>query len=75
MTFPAELLPREQRAMVAGAELIRLRAGEISLIDGCPRTHDATALGPAEVLALPRAALRNRPMRGALCRCRRKRSR
>jgi CRP/FNR family cyclic AMP-dependent transcriptional regulator len=30
--------------------------GEISLIDGQPRTHDATALGPAEVLALPRAA-------------------
>ena len=30
--------------------------GEISLIDGQPRTHDATALGDAEVLALPRAA-------------------
>src|SRR5438067_1030876 len=30
--------------------------GEISLVDGRPRTHDATALGPAEVLALPRAA-------------------
>jgi CRP/FNR family cyclic AMP-dependent transcriptional regulator len=30
--------------------------GEISLIDGHPRTHDATALGPAEVLVLPRAA-------------------
>jgi CRP/FNR family transcriptional regulator, cyclic AMP receptor protein len=30
--------------------------GEISLIDQQPRTHDATALGPAEVLALPRAA-------------------
>jgi CRP/FNR family cyclic AMP-dependent transcriptional regulator len=30
--------------------------GEISLIDGQPRTHDATALGPAEVLVLPRAA-------------------
>jgi CRP-like cAMP-binding protein len=30
--------------------------GEISLIDGRPRTHDATALGPAQVLALPRAA-------------------
>lgn len=27
--------------------------GEISLIDQQPRTHDATALGPAEVLALP----------------------
>jgi CRP/FNR family transcriptional regulator, cyclic AMP receptor protein len=30
--------------------------GEISLIDQQPRTHDATALGEAEVLALPRAA-------------------
>jgi CRP/FNR family cyclic AMP-dependent transcriptional regulator len=30
--------------------------GEISLIDHRPRTHDATALGEAEVLALPRAA-------------------
>lgn len=30
--------------------------GEISLIDRQPRTHDATAVGPAEVLALPRAA-------------------
>ena len=30
--------------------------GEISLIDQQPRTHDATALGPAEVLALPRRA-------------------
>lgn len=30
--------------------------GEISLIDGQPRTHDATALGAVEVLALPRAA-------------------
>jgi CRP/FNR family transcriptional regulator, cyclic AMP receptor protein len=30
--------------------------GEISLIDQQPRTHDATALGPAEVLVLPRAA-------------------
>lgn len=30
--------------------------GEISLIDGRPRTHDATAIGEAEVLALPRAA-------------------
>jgi CRP/FNR family transcriptional regulator, cyclic AMP receptor protein len=30
--------------------------GEISLIDQRPRTHDATALGPAEVLAMPRAA-------------------
>jgi CRP-like cAMP-binding protein len=29
--------------------------GEISLIDGRPRTHDATALGAIEVLALPRA--------------------
>lgn len=30
--------------------------GEISLIDQQPRTHDATALGEAEVLALPRRA-------------------
>jgi CRP/FNR family transcriptional regulator, cyclic AMP receptor protein len=30
--------------------------GEISLIDQLPRTHDATALGAVEVLALPRAA-------------------
>ena len=30
--------------------------GEISLIDRLPRTHDATALGDAEVLAMPRAA-------------------
>jgi CRP-like cAMP-binding protein len=29
--------------------------GEISLLDGLPRTHDATAAGEAEVLALPRA--------------------
>ncbi|HSV34441.1 MAG TPA: cyclic nucleotide-binding domain-containing protein, partial [Ramlibacter sp.] len=29
--------------------------GEISLIDQLPRTHDATALGEAEVLALPRS--------------------
>jgi CRP/FNR family cyclic AMP-dependent transcriptional regulator len=29
--------------------------GEISLIDGQPRTHDATATGEAEVLMLPRA--------------------
>jgi len=30
--------------------------GEISLIDLQPRTHDATAVGEAEVLALPRSA-------------------
>jgi len=30
--------------------------GEISLIDQQPRTHDATAVAAAEVLALPRAA-------------------
>jgi CRP-like cAMP-binding protein len=28
--------------------------GEISLIDKQPRTHDATALGPAEILVVPR---------------------
>ena len=30
--------------------------GELSLIDRQPRTHDATAVGDCEVLALPRAA-------------------
>ena len=30
--------------------------GEISLIDGQPRTHDATAVGDTELLALPRPA-------------------
>jgi CRP/FNR family transcriptional regulator, cyclic AMP receptor protein len=30
--------------------------GELSLIDRQPRTHDATAVGEADVLALPRAA-------------------
>jgi CRP/FNR family cyclic AMP-dependent transcriptional regulator len=30
--------------------------GELSLIDQQPRTHDATAVGEAEVLAVPRAA-------------------
>jgi CRP/FNR family transcriptional regulator, cyclic AMP receptor protein len=30
--------------------------GEISLIDGRPRTHDATSVGDTEVLALPRPA-------------------
>ncbi len=30
--------------------------GEISLIDGQPRTHDATAVGEVEVLMLPRGA-------------------
>ncbi len=30
--------------------------GEISLIDGQPRTHDATAMGNAAVLVLPREA-------------------
>lgn len=30
--------------------------GEISLIDGAPRTHDATAIGPVTVLVLPQAA-------------------
>ena len=34
--------------------------GEISLIDQQPRTYDATALGPVEVLALPRAAFDDR---------------
>src|SRR4051812_41228964 len=29
--------------------------GEISLIDDLPRTHDATAVGPVDVLVLPRA--------------------
>src|SRR4051812_34403717 len=39
--------------------------GEISLIDRQPRTHDATALGPAEVLALPRKAFDDLMLRGA----------
>jgi CRP/FNR family cyclic AMP-dependent transcriptional regulator len=30
--------------------------GEISLIDGQPRTHDATSVGEAEVIAVPRVA-------------------
>lgn len=30
--------------------------GEISLMDGSPRTHDATAVGAAEVLVLPQPA-------------------
>jgi CRP/FNR family transcriptional regulator, cyclic AMP receptor protein len=30
--------------------------GEITLLDRLPRTHDATALGPSQVLALPRDA-------------------
>ncbi|MDB5872729.1 MAG: Crp/Fnr family transcriptional regulator [Ramlibacter sp.] len=46
--------------------------GEISLIDQQPRTHDATALGPAEVLALPRAAfdelMRRHAFSQAICR-------
>jgi CRP-like cAMP-binding protein len=46
--------------------------GEISLIDGRPRTHDATALGPAEVLALPRASfdalMQRAPFAQAMCR-------
>lgn len=31
--------------------------GEISMVDGLPRTHDAEADGPTEVLLVPRAAL------------------
>jgi CRP/FNR family cyclic AMP-dependent transcriptional regulator len=46
--------------------------GEISLIDGQPRTHDATALGAAEVLALPRVAfddlMLRPPFAQAVCR-------
>lgn len=46
--------------------------GEISLIDGLPRTHDATALGPAQVLVLPRAAfdalMRRHAFAHAVCR-------
>jgi CRP-like cAMP-binding protein len=117
----ASLPLRERRAMVGGAELVRLRDremlfrqgdavdagrgafyglldghlkistlredgkeailvvleagnwfGEISLIDGRPRTHDATALGPAQVLALPRAAfdalMRRTAFAQAICR-------
>lgn len=39
--------------------------GEISLIDHQPRTHDATAMGPTEILVLPRsvfASLMQRPV-------------
>jgi CRP/FNR family transcriptional regulator, cyclic AMP receptor protein len=46
--------------------------GEISLIDMQPRTHDATAVGEAEVLALPRAAfdelMRRHTFSQAICR-------
>jgi CRP/FNR family cyclic AMP-dependent transcriptional regulator len=46
--------------------------GEISLIDLQPRTHDATAVGEAEVLALPRAAfdelMRRHSFSQAICR-------
>jgi CRP/FNR family transcriptional regulator, cyclic AMP receptor protein len=46
--------------------------GEISLIDQQPRTHDATSLGAAEVLALPRAAfdelMRRHVFSQAICR-------
>jgi CRP/FNR family cyclic AMP-dependent transcriptional regulator len=46
--------------------------GEISLIDQQPRTHDATAMGAAEVLALPRPAfdqlMRRQPFSQAICR-------
>jgi CRP/FNR family transcriptional regulator, cyclic AMP receptor protein len=46
--------------------------GEISLIDLQPRTHDATAVGEAEVLALPRAAfdelMRRHTFSQAICR-------
>ena len=97
----AALLPVCQRALLAQAELLRLRPGEmlfrqgdapggfygllsgtlkisslredgreailvllepgnwmgeISLIDGSPRTHDATAVGAAEVLVVPQSA-------------------
>lgn len=46
--------------------------GEISLIDGQPRTHDATAVGDTEVLALPRPAfdrmMQRPPFALAVCR-------
>jgi CRP-like cAMP-binding protein len=46
--------------------------GEISLIDRLPRTHDATALGAATVLALPRetfdALMERAPFAQAVCR-------
>jgi CRP/FNR family cyclic AMP-dependent transcriptional regulator len=46
--------------------------GEISLIDQQPRTHDATAVGEAEVLALPRSAfddlMRRHSFSQAICR-------
>jgi CRP-like cAMP-binding protein len=46
--------------------------GEISLIDHQPRTHDATAIGAAQVLALPRAAfdelMKRQAFSHAICR-------
>lgn len=42
--------------------------GEISLIDGLPRTHDATALAPAEVLAVPGRAFQALMKRNAFAR-------
>lgn len=46
--------------------------GEISLLDQQPRTHDATALGEAQVLVLPRAAfdalMRRHAFAQAICR-------
>ena len=42
--------------------------GEISLLDQQPRTHDATALGEAEVLVLPRAAFNGLMERHAFAR-------
>jgi CRP/FNR family transcriptional regulator, cyclic AMP receptor protein len=46
--------------------------GEISLIDLQPRTHDATAVGQAEVMALPRSAfdalMKRTPFSLAICR-------
>jgi CRP-like cAMP-binding protein len=45
--------------------------GEISLFDQRPRTHDATAMGRAEVLVLPRPAfdrlMRREPFARAMC--------
>src|SRR4051812_48640984 len=39
--------------------------GEISLIDGKPRTHDATSVGDTEMLALPRQAFDRMMLRPA----------
>ena len=49
------------------------RVGEVSLFDGLPRTHDASAVSRSLVLHVPEAALRSLldapPITGAILRC------